>query len=67
MKEFDKKAVNFIILIGTAILLLLFDLTLWWNNNPTFSETVWDLNQHTIAIAFGTGLVCGHLFTVPKD
>ena len=56
---------NFIALITLAIGLLLVDLWLWAQKEKTLSDTIWGVNQWTLAIAFAAGLVCGHLFTVP--
>lgn len=67
MTQFYQKARNFTILITAAIILLLCDLYFILNGQPTFSESIWDVNQHTLALAFGVGMVCGHCFTVPKD
>jgi hypothetical protein len=67
MTQFNLKARNFTILITAAIILLLFDLHFWTSGQPTFSESIWEVNQHTLALAFGVGMVCGHCFTVPKD
>jgi len=64
--EFNKKAINFLILITAAIILLLADFVLWVSGNPTWSETIWEINQATLALAFGVGVVVGHCFTVPK-
>lgn len=66
MKNFDAKARNFVILIVAAFVLLFLDLFLWLNKMETFSETIWGVNQVTVSLAFGVGVVCGHLFTVPK-
>ena len=66
MKNFDAKARNFVILMGAAFVLLFLDLFLWLNKMETFSETIWGVNQVTVSLAFGVGVVCGHLFTVPK-
>ena len=67
MTEFNKKAINFLVLITVAIVLLFVDLALWINGRPTWSETIWGVNQVTIALAFGVGVVVGHCFTVPKN
>ena len=66
MKNFDAKARNFVILMAAAFVLLFLDLFLWLNEMETFSETIWGVNQVTVSLAFGVGVVCGHLFTVPK-
>lgn len=58
-------AVNFSILMGVAITLLLYDLFLWRTKRRTFSESIWGVNQVTLAVAFALGLICGHLLTVP--
>ena len=58
-------AVNFSILMGVAITLLLYDLVLWRTKRRTFRESIWGVNQVTLAVAFALGLICGHLLTVP--
>ena len=63
---FKKSGINFIILITFAFVLLGIDAYFFANGQETFSETIWYINQKTLAIAFGVGIVCGHLFTVPK-
>jgi hypothetical protein len=66
MYDFYRKSVNFILLMTISIVLLFIDLFFWSQGLPTFSETIWGVNQFTIALSFGVGIVCGHLFTVPK-
>lgn len=56
---------NFITLITAALVLLLVDLWLWMQGRKTFSDTIWAVNQWTLAVAFAAGLICGHFFTVP--
>lgn len=63
---FYKKAINFVILITAAFVLLFIDIYLILSGKPTFSETIWSINEKTLALAFGVGMVCGHLFTVPR-
>jgi uncharacterized membrane protein YbhN (UPF0104 family) len=63
--SFDSAAVNFVILMTAAFVLLFIDLSFWLRRKPTFSETIWGVNQWTLALAFGVGMVCGHCFTVP--
>lgn len=63
---FYKKAINFVILITAAFVLLFIDIYLILSGKPTFSETIWSINQKTLALAFGVGMVCGHCFTVPR-
>lgn len=63
---FYKKAINFVILITAAFVLLFIDIYLILSGKPTFSETIWSINEKTLALAFGVGMVCGHCFTVPK-
>ena len=67
MNQFQQKGRNFIILMIAAISLLLMDLYFFTNGQTTFSESIWGVNQVTLALAFGVGVVCGHCFTVPKD
>jgi hypothetical protein len=59
-------AVNFTILTIAAAALLFYDLYLWRSKKRTFSETVWGINQVTLALAFACGLIVGHLLTVPR-
>ena len=62
---FSRAAVNFVILMTVAFVLLIVDLVKWQSGQQTWSETIWVVNQHSLAVAFGTGMVCGHCFTVP--
>jgi hypothetical protein len=63
---FSQAAKNFVILITVAIVLLLVDLFKWQSGQQTWSEAIWEVNQVTLAVAFGVGMVCGHCFTVPR-
>lgn len=63
--SFSKAARNFTILIAIAFALLIADLIKWQTGGMTWSESIWTINQRTLAVAFGVGMVCGHLFTVP--
>lgn len=58
-------AINFAVLMVASIALLLFDLWLWQTKRRTFSETIWGVNQVTLAAAFAVGVIVGHLLTVP--
>lgn len=62
---FSRAAKNFVILITIAIAILLVDLFKWQSGQMTWSEAIWEVNQKTLAVAFGVGMVCGHCFTVP--
>lgn len=62
---FDTAAVNFVILMVVAFTLLFYDLWLWRSKHTTFSETLWGVNRVTLALAFGLGVVLGHILTVP--
>lgn len=64
---FSKAARNFTILVAIAMILLVADLAMWLSGGITWSESIWEVNQHTLAVAFGVGMVCGHLFTVPRQ
>lgn len=64
--KFNTAAKNFAILITVAFLLLIVDLIKWQSGQQTWSEAIWEVNQMTLAVAFGVGLTCGHCFTVPK-
>lgn len=59
-------AVNFIILMVFCFGLLFLDLGLWLRGRKTFSETIWGVNQATLAVAFALGVLVGHLLTVPR-
>lgn len=63
--SFDQGAINFVILITAAFVLLFLDLAFWLKGKKTFSEAIWGVNQWTLALAFGVGMICGHCFTVP--
>lgn len=64
---FAKAARNFIILISIAIGLLLADLYFWAQGQQTWSEAIWGVNQQTLGLAVGVGIVLGHCFTVPRS
>jgi len=64
--KFRRAGLNLILILAFAILTLAGDLYLFMTGQPTISEAIWTINQHTLAVAFGVGAVCGHLFTVPK-
>jgi hypothetical protein len=63
---FNAAAKNFVFLITVAILLLLVDLVKWQMGEMTWSEAIWEVNQHSLGFALGVGVVLGHCFTVPK-
>lgn len=63
--NFKSAAQKFILLIVPAIVLLVVDLVFFMNGQMTWSESIWGVNEKTIAVAFGIGMICGHCFTVP--
>lgn len=63
---FSTAAKNFVVLITVAIVLLLVDLVKWQMGEMTWSEAIWEVNQHSLSFALGVGVVLGHCFTVPK-
>lgn len=63
--SFDDSATNFVILMVAAISLLVADFAFWLKGRKTFSETLWSINQKSLALAFIIGLVAGHVLTVP--
>ena len=63
---FSTAAKNFVVLITVAIVLLLVDLIKWQSGGTTWSEAIWEVNQHSLSFALGVGVVLGHCFTVPK-
>jgi hypothetical protein len=63
---FSAAAKNFVFLITVAIVLLLVDLFKWQSGGVTWSEAIWEVNQHSLGFALGIGVVLGHCFTVPK-
>ena len=63
---FSTAAKNFVFLITVAIVLLLVDLVKWQSGGTTWSEAIWEVNQHSLGFALGVGVVLGHCFTVPK-
>jgi hypothetical protein len=63
---FSTAAKNFVFLITVAILLLIVDLIKWQSGGTTWSEAIWEVNQHSLSFALGVGIVLGHCFTVPK-
>lgn len=62
---FSDAAMNFIVLMTAAFALLGVDLVFFLRGKTTFSESVWAVNKITLALAFGAGVICGHLFSVP--
>jgi hypothetical protein len=63
---FSTAAKNFVFLITVAILLLIVDLVKWQSGGVTWSEAIWEVNQHSLSFALGVGIVLGHCFTVPR-
>jgi len=63
---FSTAAKNFVVLITVAIVLLIVDLIKWQSGGVTWSEAIWEVNQHSLSFALGVGVVLGHCFTVPK-
>jgi dolichyl-phosphate-mannose--protein O-mannosyl transferase len=63
---FSTAAKNFVVLITVAILLLIVDLIKWQSGGTTWSEAIWEVNQHSLSFALGVGIVLGHCFTVPR-
>ena len=63
---FNAAAKNFVFLITVAIVLLIADLIKWQSGSVTWSEAIWEVNQHSLGFALGVGVVLGHCFTVPK-
>ena len=63
---FSTAAKNFVFLITVAIVLLLVDLIKWQSGGVTWSEAIWEVNQHSLGFALGVGVVLGHCFTVPR-
>lgn len=64
--KWGNSARNFIILMVFAFALLFIDLYFYTAGSTTFSETLWGVNQWTLALAFGSGVVVGHVFSVPS-
>jgi hypothetical protein len=64
--SFSTAARNFVFLMVVAFVLLIIDLYKWQTGGQTWSESIWVVNQKTLAVSFGVGVVCGHCFTVPK-
>lgn len=63
---FNAAAKNFVFLIIVAIVLLLVDLIKWQMGEMTWSEAIWEVNQHSLGFALAVGIVLGHCFTVPR-
>jgi hypothetical protein len=64
--NWGNSAKSFIILMTAFLSLLGFDLYLYTSGQPTFSESIWDVNQFSLAVALICGTLIGHFFTVPK-
>lgn len=65
--RFRTAANNFIALMATASLILFVDLIKWQTGGMTWSEAIWEVNQHSLGFALAVGIVLGHCFTVPKS
>lgn len=63
--DFSQAGLNMILLLTLGIAVLVVDLVLFLTKRKTISETVWSVNQFTLALAFIVGVIVGHLFTVP--
>lgn len=63
---FSRAAQNFVILMTVAFALLIVDLIKWQSGQMTWSEAIWEVNQHSLGFALGVGVVLGHCFTVPR-
>lgn len=63
--DFSQAGLNMILLLTLGIAILVVDLFLFLTRRKTISETVWSVNQFTLALAFIAGVIVGHLFTVP--
>ena len=63
---FSAAAKNFVVLITVSIVLLIVDLIKWQSGGTTWSEAIWEVNQHSLSFALGVGIVLGHCFTVPR-
>ena len=63
---FSAAAKNFVVLITVALVLLIVDLVKWQSGGVTWSEAIWEVNQHSLGFALGIGVVLGHCFTVPR-
>lgn len=63
---FSQAARNFVFLMVVAFTLLIVDLVKWQSGQMTWSEAIWEVNQHTLGLSLGIGVVLGHCFTVPK-
>lgn len=63
---FSRAAKNFVFLITIAIVLLIVDLIKWQSGQMTWSESIWEVNQRSLGLSFGIGMICGHCFTVPR-
>jgi glycerol-3-phosphate acyltransferase PlsY len=64
--SFSTAAKNFIVLMVIAFVLLIVDLVKWQTGGMTWSESIWEVNQHSLGFALGIGVVLGHCFTVPR-
>ena len=64
--SFSTAAKNFIVLMAIAFTLLIVDLVKWQTGGMTWSESIWEVNQHSLGFALGIGVVLGHCFTVPR-
>ena len=64
---FTVAARNFVALMVVASLILCVDLIKWQTGEMTWSEAIWEVNQHSLGLSLGVGIVVGHCFTVPRE
>lgn len=64
--KFHRAGLNLIVILAICLIGLFGDLYLFALGEPTISEAIWTVNQHSLAVAVGLGVIIGHLFTVPK-
>lgn len=64
--KWGNSARNFIIALSFASTFLGIDLYFYLSGSETFSQTFWHINQFSLFLALGAGVIIGHIFTVPK-
>ena len=64
--KWGNAARNFAIAMTVILGILGIDVYFIANGQETFSETIWFINERSLAFAVFFGVLVGHFFTVPK-
>ena len=56
-----------IFIITTAVIWLAAEFIFILLGKPTISQGIWNMNEVSAAVPFGSGLLCGHFFWSKKS